>query len=253
VAGAAVEFEDPLGGVVQEVAIVGDGHHGATEAAEELLQPVHGLGVQVVGGLVKQQHVGLGQQQAAQGHAALFTAGEVADDGVPGGQAQGVCGQLELQVGVLRAAGGDDGFQLALLGGQGIEIGVFVGVGRVDLVEALFGGQHAADAFFNGLADRLLGVHHGLLGQVADLDAGHRDGFALDVLVHARHDLEEGGLARAVHAQHADLGAREETQGDVFEDLPLRGNDLPDSVHGENVLGHGWLAKSECLSSNRVA
>src|SRR3989344_858585 len=32
VAGAAVEFEDPLGGVVQEVAIVGDGHHGAGEA-----------------------------------------------------------------------------------------------------------------------------------------------------------------------------------------------------------------------------
>ncbi|MCI1710681.1 MAG: hypothetical protein LKM39_10580 [Chiayiivirga sp.] len=60
---AAVEFEDPLGGVVEEVAVVGDGHHGAGEALQELLQPVHRFGVQVVGRLVEQQHVGLGQQQ----------------------------------------------------------------------------------------------------------------------------------------------------------------------------------------------
>src|SRR5690606_18301425 len=72
VASSSVEFENPLGGVVQEVAIVGDGHHCAGEAAEELLQPIDRFGVQVVGGLVEQQHVGLGQQQAAQGHAAFL-------------------------------------------------------------------------------------------------------------------------------------------------------------------------------------
>ena len=57
---AAVEFEYPLGGVVEEVAVVGDGDDGAGEAHEELLQPFHRLGVEVVGRLVEQQHVGLG-------------------------------------------------------------------------------------------------------------------------------------------------------------------------------------------------
>src|SRR5690606_23153539 len=71
---AAVEFQDPLGGVVEEVAIVGDGDDGAGEAVQVLLEPVHGFGIQVVGGFVEQQHVGLGQQQLAQRHAALFTA-----------------------------------------------------------------------------------------------------------------------------------------------------------------------------------
>ena len=99
-AGAAVEFQNPLGRVVQEVAVVGDGHHGAGEALQELLQPVHRFGVQVVGRLVEQQHVGLGQQQAAQRHAALLTAGEHADLGVPRRQAQRVGGDFELVLGV---------------------------------------------------------------------------------------------------------------------------------------------------------
>ena len=75
---AAVEFENPLGGVVEEVAVVGDGDHGAGEAHEELFQPFDRFGVEVVGRFVEQQHVGLCQQQLAQRDAALFAAGEVA-------------------------------------------------------------------------------------------------------------------------------------------------------------------------------
>ena len=58
-AAAAVEFEDPLGGVVEEVAVVGDRDHGAGEAGQELLQPFDRFGVEVVGRFVEQQHVGL--------------------------------------------------------------------------------------------------------------------------------------------------------------------------------------------------
>jgi hypothetical protein len=78
----------------------------------------------VVGGLVQQQHVGLGQQQAAQRHAALFTAGQHADLGVPRRQAQRVGGNFKLVLGV-GACGGNDGLQLGLLGGQGVKVGVF--------------------------------------------------------------------------------------------------------------------------------
>ena len=55
---AAVEFENPLSGVVEEVAIVRHRHHGAREAREELFQPFDRFGVEVVGRFVEQQHVG---------------------------------------------------------------------------------------------------------------------------------------------------------------------------------------------------
>ena len=86
-AAAAVEFEDPLGGVVEEVAVVGDGDHGAGEADEELLQPLDRFGVEVVGRFVEQQHVRFFEQQLGQCHTALFAAGQVADHGIPGRQA----------------------------------------------------------------------------------------------------------------------------------------------------------------------
>ena len=73
---AAVELEDPLGGVVEEVAVVGHGDHGAGKPLQELLEPLDALGVEVVGRLVEQQHVGLGEQQPAQRDAALLAAGE---------------------------------------------------------------------------------------------------------------------------------------------------------------------------------
>ena len=44
-----------------------------------LLEPQHALGVEVVGGLVEQQQIGLAQQQLAQRDAALLTTGEVGD------------------------------------------------------------------------------------------------------------------------------------------------------------------------------
>ena len=52
-----------------------DGQHRAGVGAQELLQPQHRLGVQVVGGLVEQQQVGRLQQQLAQRHATALAAG----------------------------------------------------------------------------------------------------------------------------------------------------------------------------------
>ena len=88
----------------------------------------------MVGGFVQQQHVGLLQQQAAQGHAALLAAREVADDGFLGRGAQGVHGALQLGVEV-------PGVELveALLHGalalqQLVEVGILGPEGFVDFV-----------------------------------------------------------------------------------------------------------------------
>jgi hypothetical protein len=148
---------------------------------QEALQPGHGFRIQVVGRFVQQQHVRLFQQQAAQGHAAALTTGEVLDLGIPGRQAQGVGRALQLVFHVVAALGGDDGLQLALLAGQLVEVGIRIGVGRIDLVEARHGAFHLADRLFDRLAHGLLRIQLGLLGQVADLDAGLRAGFPFDL------------------------------------------------------------------------
>ena len=61
---AAVELEDPARDVVEEVAVVGDRDDGAVVLVQVALEPRDRLGVEVVGGLVEQQQVGLREQQA---------------------------------------------------------------------------------------------------------------------------------------------------------------------------------------------
>lgn len=99
---AAVQLEDPLGDVVQEVPVVRDGDDGARVLREVLLQPVHRLGVEVVGGLVEQEQVRGLDQQLAERDTALLATGEVDDRPVAGRAAQGVHGLLQLGVQVPR-------------------------------------------------------------------------------------------------------------------------------------------------------
>jgi hypothetical protein len=97
------------------------------------------------------------------------------------------------------------------------------------------------------------------LGKVADLDAGLRAGLAVDLGVDPGHDPQQRGLAGAVEAEHADLGARKEGQRNVTQDLSLGRHDLADAVHRKDILGHGvsslsrprrflWLVPESTLS-----
>ena len=134
---AAVDLGDPLGDVVEEVPVVGDGEDGAGVLGEVLLEPEHALGVEVVGGLVEQQQVGLLQQELAERDAALLTTGEVGDVGVRRRAAQRVHGLLELGVEVPGVGGVDLLLQRAHLGEQRVEVGVRLGHRGRDLVEAV--------------------------------------------------------------------------------------------------------------------
>ncbi len=237
-AAAPVQFQDPAGGVVEEIAVVGDGHHGAGEVVQEALQPGHALGVEVVGGLVQQDHVGVGQQQAAQGDPAALTAGQGGHVRVPGRQAQGVGGHFQLVVEIVGVGGLDNVLQPRLLPGQGVEIRIRLGVVRVDFLQAGEGIDRLLQALLHVAAHVLVRVQLGLLGQVADLDAGLGPGLAEDIGVDPRHDPQQGGFARAVQAQHTDLGAGEEGQGDIFQDGFLGRHNLANPIHGVDVLGH---------------
>ena len=71
----AIELEYPFGGIVEKVTIVRNRHHRSGKSQQELLEPFDAFGVQVVGWFVEQEHVGPGQEQAAERDAPLFTAG----------------------------------------------------------------------------------------------------------------------------------------------------------------------------------
>ena len=86
----AEQRPDRVGDPLEEVPVVGDHDQGAGPAVEEVLEDVEGVDVEVVGGLVEQQHVGLVEQQHQQLEAAALATGQVAD---PGGQL--VAGEAE--------------------------------------------------------------------------------------------------------------------------------------------------------------
>ena len=232
-AASAVELEDPAGDVVEEVAVVGDRDDRALVLGQVLLEPRDRLGVEVVGGLVEQQQVGRPQQQPAQRHAAALAAGELRDVGVAGRQAQRVHRVVELRVEVPGVGRFDLRLDAAeLLGG-------LVGVVGGELVEAVEQRLRLGDAVLD-VAVHVLGlVEMRLLLEHADGRPGRELRLAAVLLVDAGHDPQQRRLARAVVAEHADLGTRVEGQGDVLEHRLVGRVHLREPVHREDVLrGH---------------
>ena len=93
---AAVELENPLGDVVEKIAVVGHRDDGARILLQIALEPGDRFRVEVVRRLIEQQHVGLREQQPAQRDAPLLAARELADHGFPGRQPQRIRRDLEL-------------------------------------------------------------------------------------------------------------------------------------------------------------
>jgi hypothetical protein len=52
---------------------MGDNENGPGIFGQMMLEPVHALGVEMVGGFIEQQEIGLAQQKLRERHAALFT------------------------------------------------------------------------------------------------------------------------------------------------------------------------------------
>ncbi len=215
-----------------------DSDDGARICREVLFEPEDGLGVQVVGGLVKEQQVGLTQEQFAQGHPAALTAGQVVDGGLWRGASQRVHGLLQLGVQVPGISRVDRLLQVTHLGHERVEVGVRVGHQYRDLVIAVEFALDLADALLHVAEDRLLVIELWLLHEDAHRVARGQPGLPVGWLVEAGHDLEHRGLPGPIGTDDTDLRPWEEGQGDVIEDdfFAVR---LAGARHDVDELGHG--------------
>ena len=220
-----VELENPPGNVVEEVAVVGDDQDGARIFAQMAFQPVHALGVEMVGRLVQQQQIGLVEQQFAQRDAAALAARKFGYLGVVGRAAQRVHRQIDLAVEVPQVLAVDLVLQLGHL------VGGLVRIVGGDLVVAVEDRLLGGDALHHVLAHGLFRIELRLLFQVADAGAFGDPAFAGELGVDAGHDAQQRGLAGAVDAEHADLGVRVERQVDVIQHLLGRRVGLGQTLH----------------------
>ncbi len=214
-----IQFQDPLRHIVQEVAVVGDGDHGAGIVLEMVLHPGHGLGVQVVGRFVQEQDVRLLEQEPAQGNSAPFPSGENLDRRVSGWAPKSVHSHLKPGVEIPGVHGIDLFLDLALPLDELVHLFVRHGfreflTDAIELVEQIHDRLHA---FFNDLFDRLGVVELRFLFEKPYRITWRKNGLPVEFLVHPGKDPEQGTLARAVEAQHADLRSVEIGDGDVLE------------------------------------
>ncbi|MBS1168844.1 MAG: ribosomal protein [Proteobacteria bacterium] len=192
---------------------MGDDQHGAGELAQMLLQPGDRLGVEVVGRLVEQQEVVVFQKQLGQRHAALFAARQRRHVGIARRAAQRVHRHLDLAVEVPEVLGVDDVLDLGGLLGVLVRVVHHQRIVFVDQRLVLGDAQHDVAEHVEA------GVELRLLRQVADGGALGEPGLAGEFLVEPGHDSQKRRLARAVGAEHADLGVRVELQVDVIENF----------------------------------
>ena len=185
-----------------------DDDRGPAIVAQESLQPLGGLEVQVVRRLVEQQQIGLKHQNLGQSQPGELPAAEgrgldVVQLGLKAQRRQG-----HLNAGFVLVAAGDLEFvaEPVVMPHLGLELGPrqmshFVR----DFLDSLLESEEVLDAGVHLLQHRPLAAEGGLLGQIADPQA-----LLPDDPAHVRGDLagdqpQDGRFARTVGPDHADL------------------------------------------------
>ena len=189
---AAVELEDPAGHVVEEIAVVGDRHDRTGVIVQKALDPGHGIGIEMIGRLVEEQHVGLLEQQPAQSDAPALAAGNVGDAGLARRTTQGVHGDLDPAIDVPCVRGIDTLLERRLHLDQRRHLGIVqrLGEARAQGLELGHHRPHRRHALGNALEHRLTRIELGLLRQVPNPNAFGRPRLAAEFDIAAGHDAQ---------------------------------------------------------------
>jgi len=242
---------------------VRDEDDGVGVAAQEGLEPVARLEVEVVGGLVEEQELRLLQQQGGQGDAHLPAAGELAAVAVEVGglEAEARQHRLGAALHVVAAVGVPRLARRGVRGHQGVVLGIVGGAVRQPVLQAAaLGGDLArvVERRHRLRPHTAAAQAHDLLRQVADVRAlGHADDTAVGLHL-AGDDAQEGRLPRAVgaHQRHAPA-ERDEPVDLVEDDLAAEGfMKAGDGEHGDFSSGAGMWPQAgrgrSLASSGRV-
>jgi hypothetical protein len=177
---------------------------------EITLKPVAGFKVEVVGGLIEQEQVGLGQQELGESDAHLPAAAELIGLAAPILFGEAEAGEHSADLGVERVA--VEGVKALLKHGIALGCGVVLGAGVVKLGklagEPLHLRLHLAQFVKDGEAlfkDRSAGELKALLRQIADAHAAGLLHLAVVQRFKASKDLHQSGLAGAVGADQRGL------------------------------------------------
>ena len=194
----------------------------------------------MVGGLVEEQHVGLLNEQTAQGDAATFTAGKELTGLICGRAMESCHGAVETAVEIPGIGGVDDVLQFTLAGEKLVHlVGIFVVFGKGELLIDLFvlgqGFYDMLHAFLYDFAHGLCWIELWFLGKIAHRIARREDHFALIVVVETGNDLEEGRFTGTVETDDTDFCSVEEAEINVLENgLVGLANGFCQTDHGEN-------------------
>jgi len=204
---AAVNFDNAGGQRAQESAVVRDEDDAAGKLLEEAFQPVDGLDIQMVGGFVQQQDVGLADQCLRQQYASLHAAGQR-------GKVH-VAGQFQLGENFLDAA-----IQIPPVLRLDLVLHVTEG-GEVALIEQMvIARQQAAEvaqALCHHVEHAAGGALWHLLRQARDDNPALHTHLAVVRMQLAADQLQEGGFALAVAPDNTYSFVRFDGQIDPFE------------------------------------
>ena len=210
--------------VVYKGTVVTHQHHGTRVGGKELLQPLYRLDIQMVGGLVEQEHIGVLEQDLCQLYTHAPSAGELACRTLQVALTEAKSHQRALQLAhVLATAHHIQA--LALVGEAFAQLHVtlalvVVALGHL-LLHALYVGLYLMQ-MGKGLLCLLahgarVGEHHHL-GQITHRSTlGHRD-TATSGLLHTGYNLQHSALAGTILAHEGNAVAIVHHVGDVREE-----------------------------------
>ena len=159
---APIHLHDAPGHPIEHVAVVGHQHQGAAEATQIALQPLDPVGIEVVGGLIEQQHIRIGHQGGRQGHPLAIPPRELAHLALAIVDPQPLEHLLALALQIPGLEAIHAPLQIAELGEQG----AVVGIGRDGLAQPQVLAQQGHFFAATGehlLEHRALGIQGGFL------------------------------------------------------------------------------------------
>ena len=180
-------------------------YHAAGKINQIVLQPAHRLRIEMVGRFIHQEHIRLGQQQLANRYPPHFPTRKLRHIGIIGRTAQRFHRHLDLGIDIPCVRRIHLLLERRHLLHQFIRV-LFAKSGRNDI-------ELVEDLLFGALVRNIIEHIHALiqlrlLRQIANLDPFSRPRFAIKLLVHPRHNLEQRRFTRAIDPNDPDLGIR---------------------------------------------